>query len=154
MTIHRPPRPPVTVQPGNLYGPGTSRRTPVGRMVWSALRSHPVVLDTDPEAPLHPLHVKDLVSALSAVLQDPSGAGGFTLAGEKPSTARDLAETVSRVVRPVPVELSPTPSASPSTPLVPALPPGWHPTVDLDYGLHSFAQWLAYEAIHLPEADQ
>ena len=28
-------------------------------------------------------------------------------------------------------------------------PPGWNPVIDLHYGLHTHAQWLAYEGIHL-----
>ncbi|MFJ9696142.1 NAD-dependent epimerase/dehydratase family protein [Kitasatospora sp. NPDC101183] len=157
LLVHRPGLPTLTLHLGDLYGPGASRHTPLGRMVWSALRSHPILVEGDPEAPRHPLHVNDLSSALSTLLRTPPATTTFTLAPDKPLTTRDLAETVHRVVRPTPVELSPAPAATPTTPLTPALttalPPGWHPTVDLDYGLHSFAQWLAYEGIHLPDAD-
>ncbi|WP_158845611.1 hypothetical protein, partial [Streptomyces sp. NRRL WC-3742] len=109
LLIHRPSAEPLTLHLGDLYGPGTSRHTPIGRMVWSALRSHPVVIDGDPDAPLHPLHVKDLLSALSLLLQTPPAATALTLTltDEKPLTTRDLAETVHRVVRPVPVDLTP-----------------------------------------------
>ncbi|MEV7601331.1 hypothetical protein AB0O91_28590 [Kitasatospora sp. NPDC089797] len=153
----RQPAPEVrTVRVGDLYGPGCTRHSPIGRMVWNALRSHPVVLAGDPAAPLHPLHVKDLVRALSLILRDPSRTGPFTLVDKQAVTTRDLAETVHRVVRPVPVELpadSPAVPAPTSAGSAPDGPADWHPEVDLDYGLHSFAQWLAYEGIHLSTED-
>ncbi|MER7847685.1 hypothetical protein ABTZ03_27515 [Kitasatospora sp. NPDC096077] len=143
-----------TVRVGDLYGPGCTRTSPIGRMVWDALRSQPIVLDGDPTAPLHPLHVKDLVRALSAALRAPAATGPLTLVDKQSITVRELADTVHRVVRPVPVEAPADPPASPvRAEVLPEGPADWRPEVDLDYGLHSFAQWLAYEGIHLSTVD-
>ncbi|MGG7569547.1 hypothetical protein [Streptomyces sirii] len=120
-------------------------------MVWNALRSHPVVLGADPERPLHPLHVDDLTDALGLVLGAPPAARVLTLADPEPCTAAGLAEAVRRAVRPVPVETDGAATTAPARAQFrpDARLPGWSPATDLGRGLHSFAQWLAYEGIRL-----
>ncbi|MFG2517910.1 hypothetical protein [Streptomyces sp. NPDC048527] len=141
-----------TVRAGDLYGPGCSRHTPIGRMVWSALRSHHVVVADGPESSLHPLHVNDLVDALSLVLTTPPPAHVIALPDPEPRTADDMARAVCQAVRPVPVETPATATAVPRRPLPPGVrPAGWSPATGLDRGLHGFAQWLAYEGILLQE---
>ncbi|MGD3106355.1 hypothetical protein [Streptomyces sp. YGL11-2] len=142
----------VTVRVGELYGPGCPHDTRIGRLVWDALRSYPLTVE-DPDAELRPLHVGDLVGALSAMLRTPPPDGTAGLAGA-PVTAAELATAVQTAVRPVPLaEAPPTASAAPprrteEAPWPPA-PPGWKPATDLVHGLHTHAQWLAYEGIHL-----
>ncbi|WP_157878802.1 hypothetical protein [Streptomyces sp. CT34] len=142
----------VTVRVGDLYGPGCPHDTRIGRLVRDALRSHPLTVE-DPAAPLRPLHVSDLVAALSAMLTTAPPDGTTGLAGA-PVTAAELAAAVQTAVRPVPInEAPPTPPATPprrteEAPWPPA-PPGWKPATELTYGLHTHAQWLAYEDIHL-----
>ncbi|WP_051877054.1 NAD(P)-dependent oxidoreductase [Streptomyces natalensis] len=140
-----------TLHAGDLYGPGCSRHTPIGRMVWNALRSHPVVLGTAPERPLHPLHVDDLTDALGRVLGTPPAARVLTLADPQPCTAAGLAEAVCGAVRPVPVEADGAAAGAPVRAVLRpgARLPGWSPATGLGRGLHSFAQWLAYEGIRL-----
>ncbi|MGV9882096.1 hypothetical protein [Streptomyces sp. NPDC003006] len=151
-----PPADPVTyvLHPGDVYGPGCSRDTPIGRMVWNALRSQPVVVDEDPDSPLYPLHVSDLTEAVSLVLRTPPAAHAahvLTLAGPKPCTVADMAEAVCGAVRPVGIETAPIRSVGPRRPPAAdgAPPDGWAPTTGLRRGLHSFAQWLAYEGTQL-----
>ncbi|WP_438484016.1 hypothetical protein [Streptomyces sp. S186] len=141
---------PFTLQLGDLYGPGCPHDSRIGRLVWDALRSYPLTLD-DPAEILRPLHTRDLVAALSALLRTPPAEPVSGLA-EAPVTATDLAEAIRTAVRPVPLAPSPPGNASRRTPQTaawPPPPPGWKPVTDLHYGLHTHAQWLAYEGIHL-----
>ncbi len=137
-----------TLRLGDLYGPGCPPDSRIGRLVWDALRSHPLTLD-DPTGTLRPLHTRDLVTALSTLLRTPP-TDPVTGVADAPLTATELAEAVRAAVRPVP--LTPpeptTPRTTPDPLNWPAPPPGWKPTTDLRYGLHTHAQWLAYEGIH------
>ncbi|MFF2012139.1 hypothetical protein ACFVWY_24065 [Streptomyces sp. NPDC058195] len=143
----RPPGEPVpyTLRVGELYGPGCSRRSPVGRMVWDALRSQPVVAGGDPDAEVWPVYVNDLADAIAAVLRARPEAREMSAVPGKPCTAAELAQAVHDAVRPVPVR--PEPGADPGwqCPATAPRPPGWAPATDLARGLHAFAQWLAYE---------
>ncbi|GLF92692.1 hypothetical protein [Streptomyces yaizuensis] len=144
-------RPPVTLRTGDLYGPGCSRHSPIGRMVWSALRSHPVVLTDPPGRELRPLHVYDLIGAVDRVLEEPPAESVLDLAGGPAVPEAALAEAVLAAVRPVPTETVPGPPAAlrperDPEPEVPG-PRGWEPAMDLHHGLHTFMQWLAYEGL-------
>ncbi|MFB6815192.1 NAD-dependent epimerase/dehydratase family protein [Streptomyces sp. NPDC056347] len=145
----RPPGEPVpyTLRVGELYGPGCSRRSPVGRMVWDALRSRPVVAGGDPDAEVCPVYVNDLADAIAAVLRARPEGRAFAVVPEKPCTAAELARAVHDAVRPVPVQ--PAPGADPGwhRPADAPPPPGWSPATGLARGLHAFAQWLAYEEV-------
>ncbi|MFD5557170.1 hypothetical protein ACFWIA_25450 [Streptomyces sp. NPDC127068] len=148
--------PAVTLRTGDLYGPGCSPRTPIGRMVWNALRSRPVVLTDPPGRPLRPLHTYDLVGALCRVLDDPPAAEVLELPEETPVSPGAMAEAVLSAVRPVGVA---TVTAPPRTAPVPEVRgsgaprlQGWKPTVDLRHGLHTYMQWLAYEGLALSGA--
>lgn len=166
-----PPQPGECVlRVGEVYGPGASRNSVIGRMVGAALISRPVAIEADPRTTIRPLHVADLTGALAHLLDlarqrpglgncretpraDPTGVSRQflmpVLTPGRPLTLREVAATVVQAVRPVPVQ--PPPAAEP--PLRPASPelpgadvPGWRPAVPLAHGLHTFAQWLAYEA--------
>ncbi|MGX2997349.1 hypothetical protein JNUCC64_24310 [Streptomyces sp. JNUCC 64] len=153
----------VTLRTGDLYGPGCSPRTPVGRMVWSALRSHPVTLTDPPAPPTRPLHTRDLVDAVDRVLVDRPAAGAYALTDPAGVPARELAEAVLSAVRPVGTETVAAPARSAAVvggvrsgargtagvPVEAPRLPGWKPTVDLHRGLHTFMQWLAYEGLGL-----
>ncbi|MEV0374998.1 hypothetical protein AB0I10_35380 [Streptomyces sp. NPDC050636] len=145
-----------TLYVGDLYGPGCSRNSPIGRMVWDALRSHPLAIEGNAGELLRPVHVSDLVEALSMTLRTPPRDRVLSLADAAPCTVTEMAEAVRKAVRPVPVA---TGAASPDAPRrreerpSRSAPPNWKPTTDLTYGLHTFAQWLAYEGIHFaPDA--
>ncbi|MGC0315946.1 nucleoside-diphosphate-sugar epimerase [Kitasatospora acidiphila] len=135
------------LHPGDLYGPGCARDSVIGRMVWQALLSRPIVPALRPEESLHPLHVDDLVNAVSVAIRTRPTARALALG--TPCSVADVAAAIQRVVRPVPVEhwhaalAGPGQSAAPGDRL-----PGWRAGVDLAYGLHTFAQWLAYEGEH------
>ncbi|MEV7085480.1 hypothetical protein AB0O07_06160 [Streptomyces sp. NPDC093085] len=165
LTRLRSARPEVTIRPagdpvpytlsvGEVYGPGCSHRTPIGRMVWDALRSRPLTVEGAPDAPVHPVYVHDLADAIAAVLRSRPRNHTLTVAPEKPCTAAEVAQSVRDIVRPVPIRTAP--HAHPGRPIPPdaARPPGWTPATPRPRGLHAFAQWLAYEGILLdPDAD-
>ncbi|GGX52389.1 hypothetical protein [Streptomyces noursei] len=149
LTLELPtPGPKFTLHLGDLYGPGCPHDSRIGRLVWDALRSYPLTLD-DPAGTLRPLHTRDLVSALSLLLRTPPPEPVIGLA-DAPITAAELAEAIRTAVRPVPfVPPEEAARATPETTAWPPSPPGWKPVTELRYGLHTHAQWLAYEGIHL-----
>ncbi|WP_436735846.1 hypothetical protein [Streptomyces sp. BBFR102] len=139
---------PYSLTVGEVYGPGCSRHTPIGRMVWDALRSHPVTVDGPPDAEVHPLHVNDLADAIAAVLRTRPANHDLTAVSEKPCTAAELAQAVHDTVRPVPIQAAPGEEPGWHTPADEAgQPAGWKPSTGLPWGLHTFAQWLAYEGV-------
>ncbi|MER7988066.1 hypothetical protein ABTY53_21140 [Streptomyces noursei] len=137
----------LTLHVGDLYGPGCPHDSRIGRLVWDALRSQPLTLD-DPAGTLRPLHTRDLVGALSVLLRAAPPEPVLGLAGAV-VTAAELAEVVRTAVRPVPLAPSgPARRPTPEDSVWPPPPPGWKPSTELPYGLHTHAQWLAYEGIH------
>ncbi|MEE1770911.1 hypothetical protein PUR34_22900 [Streptomyces sp. JV185] len=150
VTVHpRGAAAPYRLRVGELYGPGCSRRTPIGRMVWDALRSHPLAAEGDPDAEVWPVYVNDLADAIEAVLRARPEHRGIAVVAEKPCTAAELAQAVHGAVRPVPVRGVPDAEPGWHTPAGTVRPPGWTPATGLARGLHSFAQWLAYEGVLL-----
>ncbi|MER5768177.1 hypothetical protein [Streptomyces sp. NPDC001985] len=141
-----------TLHTGDLYGPGCSLDTPIGRMVWSALRSHPVVVGEPEGAPLYPLHTADLIEAVARVLRTPPPERELFLPEREPVGEGEMAEAVRSAVRPVPLAGGPVaPGArrrgpGPEITGLPR-PAGWGPGRGLHQGLHTFMQWLAYEGI-------
>ncbi|MFE6499957.1 hypothetical protein [Kitasatospora sp. NPDC057738] len=149
LRIHLPDDPrPYTLTVDEVYGPGCSRDTLIGRMVWDALRSRPVVVQEGPDTEVHPVYTDDLADAVLAVLRTRPTARALSVAGEKPATLGELAHSVHTAVRPVPVRTDPpapgAPTPRPAFPDGPR-PPGWTPATGHAKGLHAFAQWLAYE---------
>ncbi|MEV5201181.1 hypothetical protein [Streptomyces sp. NPDC053720] len=132
---------------GEVYGPGCSHHSAVGRMVWDALRSRPVVVEGDPDAEVHPVYVDDLADAIEDVLRIRPERHILTVAPEKPCTAAELAQAVHEAVRPVPVRSGSGNGNGWSVPAGAVRPPGWTPSTGLARGLHAFAQWLAYEGV-------
>ncbi|MGA4844494.1 hypothetical protein [Streptomyces sp. G45] len=151
VTVHPQGDPlPYTLAVGEVYGPGCSRHTPVGRLVWDALRSQPLTVPGAPDAEVHPVYVDDLADAIAAVLRVRPADRVLAAAPEKPCTAAELAQAVHDAVRPVPVAQAPEEAAVWHCPAegVPR-PPGWTPSTGLPRGLHAFCQWLAYEGVLL-----
>ncbi|MGW1372946.1 hypothetical protein ACWD6P_01530 [Streptomyces sp. NPDC002446] len=153
ITLNSPSREGVCViRTGDLYGPGCPHDSRIGRMVWDALRSRPLTFQEPPGALLRPLHTGDLADALSTLLRTPPSERAIGLAPAAPCTVAEMAQAVRKAVRPVPVT---DPATVPDAPAPhkreaawPPPPPGWKATTDLTYGLHTYAQWLAYEGIH------
>ncbi|MFI0709704.1 hypothetical protein ACH4SK_03425 [Streptomyces inhibens] len=140
------------VRTGDLYGPGCPHDSRIGRMVWDALRSRPLTFEEPPGALLRPLHTSDLVGGLSAMLRTPPSERAIGLADAATCTVAEMAQAVRKAVRPVPIADRAAPSEAPGARAKeaewPPPPPGWKATTDLTYGLHTYAQWLAYEGIH------
>ncbi|MFJ9411063.1 hypothetical protein [Streptomyces sp. NPDC101393] len=135
---------------GDLYGPGCSPYSRIGRMVWDALRSQPLTIDGSPGDLLSPLHISDLADALSLILRVPPEHRALSLVGGNAYTVAEMAEAVRKAVRPVPLAggqsvPADAPRRRPEAAADRPAPPGWEPTTGLIYGLHTFAQWLAYE---------
>jgi hypothetical protein len=107
-----------------VYGPGMPRDSLVGKLLWQALVNRPLrIIDQDETVFL--LHTTEIVDALAAGRPLPQGVE---------VRVRELAEAIHRTVRPVPLE------GEPGTPLLDTVQ-----TAQLDFGLHTAAQWLAYE---------
>ena len=104
-----------------LYGPGMPRDTLVGRLLWQALVNRPLRTE-EPDRVVSLLHTSELVA-------------GRPVPGGTRVRVRELAEAIRRTVRPVPWD------GEAGTPELDAAQ-----TAALDFGLHTAAQWLAYEA--------
>lgn len=140
-----------TLDVGDVYGPGCARDSRIGRLVWAALRSQPLVIEESAGEWLRPLHVSDLADALSAMARTPPPEGALpatALADGARCTVAEMAAAVRKAVRPVPVVGGAPPAAAPRPSAGPPPPDRRVPT-DLVYGLHTYAQWLAYEGIRL-----
>ncbi|MEV0198129.1 hypothetical protein [Nonomuraea sp. NPDC050691] len=126
------------------YGPGMPQRGTLPELVLRSSLSRPLRVDG---GTAQPVHVRDVAAAVEAALTRRPGARVFNVANPGRSRLRELAEAVTGAVRPVPVEE--TPGGEPA-PVIDAgragRELGWRPVVDLDYGLHNLAQWLAYES--------
>ncbi|WP_405708480.1 MULTISPECIES: NAD-dependent epimerase/dehydratase family protein [unclassified Streptomyces] len=138
---------PYRLSVGEVYGPGCSHLGAVGRMVWQALRSRPVMIEGDPDAEVHPVYVNDLADAIEAVLRLRPEQHVLTVAPRKPCTAAELAQAVHEAVRPVPVRRGTGSGKTRPVAADAVRPPGWAPVTGLARGLHAFAQWLAYEGV-------
>ncbi|SDH16793.1 hypothetical protein SAMN05421505_11243 [Sinosporangium album] len=138
-----------TLHPGELYGPGCSRGSRLGRMVWDALLNRPIDTGDDGVAELRLLHVKDLADVVSAVLEGHLDDRELVVANDVPHRVGDLAEVIRRIVRPVLISPPGPAGAAEGEPVPPSATPCLplrDGVVDVEYGIHTFAQWLAYEA--------
>jgi nucleoside-diphosphate-sugar epimerase len=102
--------------------------------------------------PVQLVHVQDVAGAVLAALERGVAGRVYNVANRKRLRTGELAEAVAKAVRPMDVKTSDEPPG----PLVnverAGTELGWRAGVTLDYGLHTFAQWLAYESDR-PQAD-
>ncbi|MEO3887659.1 NAD-dependent epimerase/dehydratase family protein [Nonomuraea sp. B5E05] len=133
----------VVLRLGEPYGPGMPQRGAVAELVLRSSLNRPAPVDGPP---VQLVHVLDVAQAVLAALEKGVAGRVYNVAGRRRWRMRDLAEAVSKAVRPVHMETS----ESPGGPLVnverAGVELGWRAGVTLDYGLHTFAQWLAYES--------
>ncbi|GAA3174646.1 hypothetical protein GCM10010486_47600 [Nonomuraea roseoviolacea subsp. carminata] len=126
------------------YGPGMPRSGTLPELVLRSSLSRPLRVDGG-TAQL--VHVRDVATAVEAVLARRPGARVFNVADPVRLRLRELAEAVTGAVRPVPVEEAPGGAEAPVIDAGRAgRELGWRPAVGLDYGLHNLAQWTAYES--------
>ncbi|MEU7830416.1 MULTISPECIES: NAD(P)-dependent oxidoreductase [unclassified Nonomuraea] len=133
----------VVLRLGEPYGPGMPQRGAVAELVLRSSLNRPAPVTG---APVQLVHVQDVARAVLAALAGNPVSRVFNIANPERPGMRELAEAVSGAVRPLNVETS----DGPPKPLVDveraAAELGWRPSVTLDYGLHTCAQWLAYES--------
>ncbi|TDE31058.1 NAD-dependent epimerase/dehydratase family protein [Nonomuraea mesophila] len=133
----------VVLRLGEPYGPGMPQRGAVADLVLRSSLNRPGSVH-GPPAQL--VHVRDVAQAVLAALEKGVAGRVYNIAGRRRRRMRELADAVSKAVRPVRLETS----ESPGGPLVnverAGVELGWRAEVTLDYGLHTFAQWLAYES--------
>ncbi|MEV0151292.1 MULTISPECIES: hypothetical protein [unclassified Nonomuraea] len=136
----------VVLRLGEPYGPGMPQGGTVAEQVLRSSLNRPLRAGGGAG---RLVHVRDVAAAVVAALT--RGAGVYDIAGPRPVSGLELAEAVARAVRPVPIEAVPDAEAA-GTAEAPVdverafSELGWRPEVDLDYGLHTCAQWLAYES--------
>lgn len=119
---------------GLPYGPGMPPDHPVAHLVRRALLTEP--LDLTELRPVRLIHLQDITDAAEQVLTSQPDQRVHDL----PSTLitpTNLAAAIGQAVRPV--QITGPPDAPDQTPKEPNGTP-------LEYGLHTCAQWLAYEA--------
>jgi nucleoside-diphosphate-sugar epimerase len=133
----------TVVRLGVPYGPEVGGGPVLERFVRGALLIEPIRVDIAAEQRLQLVHVRDVASAVEWLLRLGPYTQAFNIGVYEPTTARELAELVSRTVRAVPVEIGQAPSVD-QPPMQGVL--DWHPSVDLADGIRTLSQWLAYEA--------
>ncbi|MEW1838754.1 NAD-dependent epimerase/dehydratase family protein [Nonomuraea angiospora] len=133
----------VVLRLGEPYGPGMPQRGPVADLVLRSSLNRPAPVSG---RPVQLVHVQDVAGAVLAALERGVTGRVYNVAGRKRLRMGELVEAVSQAVRPMDVETSDEPPG----PLVnverAGIELGWREGVTLDYGLHTFAQWLAYES--------
>ncbi|MFF4615502.1 NAD-dependent epimerase/dehydratase family protein [Nonomuraea jabiensis] len=133
----------VVLRLGEPYGPGMPQRGPVADLVLRSSLNRPAPVSG---RPVQLVHVQDIAGAVLAALERGVAGRVYNVAGRKRLRMGELVEAVSKAVRPMDVETSDDPPG----PLVNVeraeAELGWRAGVTLDYGLHTFAQWLAYES--------
>ncbi|MEV0374411.1 hypothetical protein AB0I10_32250 [Streptomyces sp. NPDC050636] len=129
-----------------LYGPGVSRHSLIGRMVSASLIGRPIVLDIDPGTRVQPVAVPELVEALSKVLDRSEECRSPISVSGPGMTLREIAEAVAQVVRPVRIDAPATVTDTSHPAIGVGVESSAAAVAKLAQGLHAFAQWLAYEA--------
>ncbi|MEU6783305.1 NAD-dependent epimerase/dehydratase family protein [Nonomuraea angiospora] len=133
----------VVLRLGEPYGPGMPQRGPVADLVLRSSLNRPAPVSG---RPVQLVHVQDVAGAVLAALERGVAGRVYNVANRKRLRMGELAEAVSKAVRPMNVETS----DEPPWPLVnverAGAELGWRERVTLDYGLHTLAQWLAYES--------
>jgi nucleoside-diphosphate-sugar epimerase len=137
------------VRLGFPYGPGMPSRNILAEAVRRASLRETIHIGPNTRGPIQPAHLKDITDAVHRTLGgDPDGQV-FDIGSATPISIRELCDSVFRVIRPVPVEL---PNGAWPRDDGPVVAPdrarhqlGWQQTVDLDYGVHNYAQWLAHD---------
>ena len=131
---------------GIPYGPRARPATVLAAFVARALAGEPITIAGDGTQSRRFVYVEDLADGVVAAL-DPVAAGRvYNLVGSENTTVREIAETVSRVVREVPIvhvegrpgdiqgaEVS---GARAKTEL------NWEATTSFDEGVRRYLQWL------------
>ncbi|MEV6034612.1 NAD-dependent epimerase/dehydratase family protein [Nonomuraea sp. NPDC052116] len=133
----------VVLRLGEPYGPGMPQLGPVADLVLRSSLNRPAPVSG---RPVQLVHVQDVAGAVLAALERGVAGRVYNVANRKRLRMSELAEAVSQAVRPMDVETSDEPPG----PLVnverAGVELGWRESVTPDYGLHTFAQWLAYES--------
>ncbi|WP_214321302.1 NAD-dependent epimerase/dehydratase family protein [Nonomuraea sediminis] len=133
----------VVLRLGEVYGPGMPQRGPVAELVLQSSLNRPLRA-RGPAVQL--VHVRDVARAVIAALET-GVTGTFDVAGAAPVPLPELAEAVRRAVRPVASQVTSAGEPARVMDVRPAAERlGWRPEVDLDYGIHHYAQWLAYRS--------
>jgi nucleoside-diphosphate-sugar epimerase len=134
---------------GVPYGPGLPAHNPLAAVVRHALLSETIVVPPEAGRRLHLIHLSDVTDAVHAALRGTSDGRTFNVANADPVGIRDLCETVFRIIRPTGVDLPGGAWPADRGPVVSTARArqelGWRPTVDVDYGLHTYVQWAAHE---------
>jgi nucleoside-diphosphate-sugar epimerase len=137
------------VRLGFPYGPGMPNRNLLADAVRRTSLREPIRIGPGTRGPIQPAHLKDITDAVHRVLASDPDSQVFDIGSATPIGIRELCDSVFRVVRPVPVELPGGAWPPDDGPVISPAPAqhqlGWQQTVDFDYGVHNYAQWLAHD---------
>ncbi|MEV4110292.1 NAD-dependent epimerase/dehydratase family protein [Nonomuraea sp. NPDC049695] len=133
----------VVLRLGEPYGPGMPQLGPVAELVLRSSLNRPAPVSG---RPVQLVHVQDIAGAVLAALERGRAGRVYNIADRKRLRMGELAEAVSGAVRPMEVETSDEPPGALVNVERAGVELGWRAGVTLDYGLHTCAQWLAYES--------
>ncbi|WP_445163061.1 hypothetical protein ACTXG5_07405 [Mycobacterium sp. Dal123C01] len=132
---------------GDLYGPGCSPQSRIGILVFAAVLGRSLLLTDDPATLVHPLHVEDLVSMLDWVVRTRPPAAVLHPPRPRPRRLGEITECTQRAVRPVRLEFATKALVQSGPAPYTVADDGF---IELEFGLHTFAQWLKHETAPMP----
>jgi UDP-glucose 4-epimerase len=97
---------PKIVRFGIPYGPRARPATVLAAFVSRAIRGEPITIAGDGSQSRRFVYVEDLASGVVAALESGAADRVYNLVGSESTTVREIAETVTRVVRDVPIVYS------------------------------------------------
>lgn len=137
------------IEVGDVYGPGCVPNSRIGAIVFAAAMGRAHVIADDPATLVHPLHVEDLIRTLNRLVHNGIAGGSVSFPHPRPYRLDVIAGRIHRAVRPIPIEFASgaTIAAVEEAAGMAAPDPddGESGRTALDFGLRTYAQWLAYE---------
>lgn len=130
---------------GIPYGPRGREGTVIFNFVRRALKGEPLIIHGDGSQYRNFIYVEDLAEGNVAILQDIAKNNIYNLEGMRPVTIREVAETVSKLIKGVKIEYK---EARPGDfkgriasngKAFKEL--GWEPKVDIEEGIRKYIEW-------------
>ena len=139
---------------GIPYGPRARPATVLAAFVAKALADEPITIAGDGTQSRRFVYVEDLAEGVVATLEPVASGRVYNLVGAENTTVRDIADTVSRVVRAVPiVHIEGRPGDIQGAEVSGERAErelGWKATTSYDDGVRRYLAWLTNGNGHLP----
>jgi len=130
---------------GIPYGPRGRGGTVITNFIDRAMRGEPLIIQGDGSQYRNFIYVEDLAEGNVAALQDVAKNKIYNLEGMRPITIREVAETVSKLIKGVKVEYKTARAGDFQGKIVSndkaTKELGWKPKVDIEEGIRRYIEW-------------